>query len=276
MSRGWRRLGTALGLALLTVYSLAPFYWMVVSSLRGEQDILSNAPLPAAPTLANYADVLGGNARFLLALRNSAVIASVTTLLALVMAVSAAYALARLRFRGKGLVLGTVLSAAMFPGISLVTPMFKLFSDWGLIDTYPALVVPDLSFALPLAVWVLTSFFIDLPWGLEEAAQIDGCSRPQAFRRVILPIAAPAVFTTTILVFITVWNEYLVASSMSLTSDASPVTVAIARLAGSSQFQQPFGQQMAAGVVVCVPIVLVVLLFQRRIIAGLTAGAVKG
>jgi multiple sugar transport system permease protein len=164
----------------------------------------------------------------------------------------------------------------MFPGISLVTPMFKLFSDWGLIDTYPALIVPNLSFALPLAVWVLTSFFIDLPWDLEEAALIDGCSRPQAFRRILLPIAAPAIFTTTILVFITVWNEYLVASSMSLTSNASPVTVAIARLAGSSQFEQPFGQQMAAGVVVCIPLVLVVLLFQRRIVAGLTAGAVKG
>lgn len=271
-----RKFGIAAGFVLLTVYSLAPFYWMIVSSLRGEGDIFSNSLVPAAPTLSNYADVFGGNARFVLALRNSLVISTVTTLLALALAVTAAYTLARLRFRGKGIVLGAILSAAMFPGISLVTPMFKLFSGWGLIDTYPALIVPDLSFALPLAVWTLTSFFIDLPWGLEEAAQIDGCSRPQAFRHVILPIAAPAIFTTTILVFITVWNEYLVASSMSLTSNASPVTVAIARLAGSSQFQQPFGQQMAAGVVVCVPLVLVVLIFQRRIIAGLTAGAVKG
>lgn len=272
----WKAVGTVAGLVILAAYSLAPFYWMVVSSLRGPADILSNSVVPESLTLLNYRDVFSGDARFLYAVRNSAVIAGAATAIALVLAIVGSYAMARLKFRGKVLCLGIILSASMFPGISLVTPLFSLFSDWGWIDTYPALIVPDISFALPLAVWVLTSFFTDMPWELEQAAQVDGCTRWQAFRHIILPIAAPAVFTTAILVFITVWNEYLVASAMSLTKASSPVTVAIARLAGSSQFQQPFGQQMAAGVIVCIPIVAVVLIFQRRIVAGLTAGAVKG
>lgn len=277
VNRRWRgRLLTWFGLAVLCVYSLAPFYWMLASSLRPASDIFSNELIPSHLSLDSYRDVFGGDARFLFALRNSLVIASVTTVLALAISASAAYALARLRFRGKVIVLGLVLAAAMFPGISLVTPLFKLFSDWGLIDTYPALIIPDLSFALPLAVWTMTSFLMDFPWELEESARVDGCTRLQAFRHVILPIAAPAIFTTAILVFITVWNEFLVASSMSLTERSSPVTVAIARLAGTSQFQAPFGQQMAAGVTVCLPIVIVVLIFQRRIVSGLTAGAVKG
>jgi multiple sugar transport system permease protein len=271
-----RTVGTVAGLIILAVYSLAPFYWMAVSSLRGPADILSNGALPASPTLRNYRDVFGGDARFLFAVRNSAVIAATATAIALTLAILGAYALARLNFRRKVLALGVILSASMFPGISLVTPLFSLFSNWGWIDTYPAMIVPDISFALPLAVWVLTSFLTDMPWELEQAAQVEGCTRRQAFQYIMLPIAAPAVFTTAILVFITVWNEYLVASAMSLTKASSPVTVAIARLAGSSQFQQPFGQQMAAGVVVCIPVVAVVLVFQRRIVAGLTAGAVKG
>jgi multiple sugar transport system permease protein len=189
--------------------------------------------------------------------------------------VLAAYALARLRFRGRFLVLGAILAASMFPGVALLTPLFQLFADLDWIDHYQAMIVPYISFTLPLAVWILTSFFTAMPWELADAARIDGCSPGRAFRLVILPLAAPGVFTTAILVFITAWNEYLIASNVSSTVASEPVTAAMARFTGDSEFQQPFGTQMAAGVIVTLPLVLLVLLFQRRIIAGLTAGAVK-
>jgi multiple sugar transport system permease protein len=264
------------GIALISLYCLAPFYWMLVSSLKPSNAILNNELWPSSISFENYKSVFGEQNNFLYALRNSLIIASLATLLAMVVGVFAAYALARLQFRGKFLVLAAVLATAMFPGVAIVTPLFQLFSNLDWIDKYQSMIIPDISFTLPLAIWILTSFFAEMPWELEQAAKVDGCTPGKAFRLVILPLAAPGVFTTAILVFIYAWNEYLIASVMSQTEASAPVTVAIAKFTGDSQFQQPFGTQMAAGVVVTIPLVILVLLFQRRIVAGLTAGGVKG
>ncbi len=264
------------GIALISLYCLAPFYWMLVSSLKAPNAIFNNDLWPSSPSLANYRAVFGSKNNFLYALRNSLIIASLATLLAMTIGVFASYALARLQFRGKFLVLGAVLATAMFPGVAIVTPLFQLFSNLKWIDEFQSMIIPDISFTLPLAIWILTSFFAEMPWELEQAAKVDGCTPGKAFRLVILPLAAPGVFTTAILVFIYAWNEYLIASVMSQTLRSEPVTVAIAKFTGESQFQQPYGTQMAAGVVVTVPLVILVLLFQRRIVAGLTAGGVKG
>lgn len=270
-----RRAWFYLAIALLVLFCVLPFYWMVVSSLKGPQEILDNRLIPIHPTLLNYAAVFGDQNSFTLALRNSVIIAGTVTILALILGVFASYALARLKFRGKGVVLAVFLATAMFPGASILTPLFQLFANLGWIDTYQAMIIPDISFSLPLGIYILTSFFRAMPWELEEAARIDGCTPIQAFRRVILPLAVPGVFTTAILIFIAAWNEFMIANSMSQTPASQPVTVAIAQFTGISQYSQPFGTQMAAGVVVTVPLLILVLIFQRRIVSGLTAGGVK-
>lgn len=272
----WANLGTVIGVLLIVAYCLAPFYWMVVSAFKGPNDIFNNDLIPTSPSMANFQSVFSAKNNFAFALRNSLIIAVSATVIALAIGMFASYALARLRFRGKFLVLGVVLATAMFPGVALVTPLFKLFSDFGWIDQYQSMIIPDISFTLPLTIWILTSFFSEMPWELEQAAKVDGATPGQAFRKVIVPLAAPGVFTTAILVFVYAWNEYLVASVMSQTLASEPVTQAIAKFTGSSQFQQPYGTQMAAGVIVTIPLVILVLLFQRRIVAGLTAGGVKG
>src|SRR6266545_169273 len=262
--RGW----LLLGVALIVVFCLAPFYWMIVSSLKANP-LLDQGLYPKNPTLLNFREVFSGENKFQYALRNSVIVAGTTTLLALFIGVFASYALARLQFRGKKLVLGAVLATAMFPLIALLTPLFQLFTDLHLIDTY-------ISFTLPLAIYVLTTFFSEMPWELEMAAKVDGATPGQAFRKVIIPLAAPGVFTSAIIVFIAAWNEFLIAYTMTSTLKAQPVTVAIAKFTGVSRFEQPFGTIMAAGVLVTIPLVLMVLFFQRRIVAGLTAGGVKG
>jgi trehalose/maltose transport system permease protein len=269
--RGW----LLLGVAFIAVYCLAPFYWMIVSSLKANP-LLDRALFPTSPTLVNYQEVFSGENNFQYALRNSVIVAGLTTIVALFIGVFAAYALARLQFRGKKLVLGAVLATAMFPLIALLTPLFQLFSNLGLIDTYPPMIITDISFTLPLAIYVLTSFFSEMPWELEMAAKVDGATPGQAFRKVIVPLAAPGVFTSAIIVFIAAWNEFLIAYTMTQTLASQPVTVAIAKFTGVSRFEQPFGTIMAAGVLVTIPLVILVLLFQRRIVAGLTAGGVKG
>ncbi|GAA3754056.1 carbohydrate ABC transporter permease [Spinactinospora alkalitolerans] len=263
------------GIALLVLYCLAPFYWMFVSSLKGPGEITGNALWPDDPTLVNYRGVFGGQNNFGYAVRNSVIIAVSTTALAMIIAIFSGYALARLRFRGRNLVLALILACSMFPGVAIVTPLYQLFADWGWIDEYQAMVVPNISFALPLAIFVLTTFFREMPWDLEEAARVDGCGPVGAFVRVILPIAAPGVVTTALLVFFAAWNEYLISSVVSITLASNPVTVALAKFAGDSEFQQPFGSQMAAGVVVTVPLVILVLLFQKRIVKGLAAGGYR-
>jgi multiple sugar transport system permease protein len=252
-----------LGVAFIAVYCLAPFYWMIVSSLKANP-LLDNSLIPTNPTLLNYREVFSSANNFQYALRNSVIIAGTTTIVALLIGVFAAYALARLHFPGKKIVLGAVLATAMFPLIALLTPLFQLFSNLGLIDTYPPMIISD------------TSFFSEMPWELEMAAKVDGATPGQAFRKVIVPLAAPGVFTSAIIVFIAAWNEFLIAFTMTQTLASQPVTVAIAKFTGASRFEQPFGTIMAAGVLVTIPLVIVVLIFQRRIVAGLTAGGVKG
>jgi multiple sugar transport system permease protein len=269
--RGW----LTLGIAFIVVYCLAPFYWMIVSSLKANP-LLDQALFPTSPTLTNYKEVFSSANNFQYALRNSVIIAGTTTIVALLIGVFAAYALARLQFKSKRIVLGAVLATAMFPLIALLTPLFQLFSELGWIDTYPPMIISDISFTLPLAIYVLTTFFSEMPWELEMAAKVDGATPGQAFRKVIIPLAAPGVFTSAIIVFIAAWNEFLIAYTMTQTLASEPVTVAIAKFTGASRFEQPFGTIMAAGVLVTIPLVIVVLLFQRRIVAGLTAGGVKG
>ena len=267
---------TYVGVVAILVWGLAPFYWMLVTAFRDKSHTFDTTPWPTHVTLQNFTDALStdkGN-DFLRAIGNSLLVGGVTTVLAGLVGVFAGYALARLNFRGKGIVTGIVLAASMFPGIALVTPLFQLFSDIGWIGSYQALIIPNISFALPLTIYTLISFFKQLPWELEEAARVDGASRFQAFRLVLLPLAAPALFTTAILAFIASWNEFMLAKQLS--SDATePVTVAIARFSGPSSFEFPYAATMAAGALVTVPLVIMVLVFQRRIVAGLTAGGVK-
>ncbi|MFC6354909.1 carbohydrate ABC transporter permease [Luethyella okanaganae] len=262
-------------MVLLVVFCLAPFYWMLVSSLKSPSAIFNNDLLPSPISLENFAAVFSGRNQFAQALLNSLIVAGTTTLLAMIVGVTAAYALTRLKFRGRTFILALILAASMFPGVAILTPLYELFANLGWINTYQAMILPDISFALPLAIWTLTSFFRQMPWELEQAAKVDGASPLQAFRMIILPLAAPGVFTTTILVFIAAWNEYLIASNVSIDASTAPVTVAIAKFTGSSQFEQPFGTQMAAGVIATIPLVIMVLLFQRRIVEGLTSGGLK-
>ncbi len=274
----WNRVGLYTGVAVIALWCLAPFYWMVITAFRDVGYTFDTTPWPTHVTLDNFRTAFstGRGNHFGQALVNSLLIGACTTAIAMLIGVFAAYALARLRFRGKFLVLGLVLGASMFPGVALVTPLFQLFTDIHWLGTYPALVLPDISFALPLAVWILTSFFAEMPWELEQAARVDGCTPGQAFRLVILPLAAPALFTATILVFITAWNEYLLSSLLSNGNSAvAPVTVAIAGFTGSQPHQEPYTAVMAAGAIVTIPMVLLVLVFQRRIVSGLTAGAIK-
>ena len=206
---------------------------------------------------------------------NSLVVSVTVTIVALAVATFASYALARLDFRGKGALLLVVLATSMFPLVAIIVPLLKNFSDWQWINTYQAMIIPDLSFSLPLAVWNLTSFFRQMPQELEQSAMVDGCTPGQAFRKVILPIAAPGIFTTAIIIFIGAWNEFLVAVTMINNPAMQPATVLLSKFTGASQFNTPFGSQMAAGVIMTLPLVIMVLLFQRRIVAGLAAGGLK-
>jgi multiple sugar transport system permease protein len=271
----WRQWLPYVGIAVIVIYCLAPFYWMVVSAFRRPTDQFELSAVPTPVSMDNLEAVFGPEVGFGRSLFNSVVVAGTTTVLTLIIGTFAAYTLARLQFRGARAVAGIIIATSMFPGISMVVPLLKLFTDIGWIDTYQAMIVPSLSFALPLAVWNLTAFFRQLPRELEQAAMIDGCSRGQAFRKIIIPLAAPGVFTTAIITFIAAWNEFIIALSMVNVKEMQTATVAISRFTGAYGFDQPFGTQMAAGVIVTVPLVIVVLIFQRRIIAGLTAGGVK-
>jgi multiple sugar transport system permease protein len=270
-----RRVLTYAGIAVVTLYCLVPFYWMVVSAFRRPQDQFDNAPLPGPWSIRNFAAVFDPGVGFQRALLNSLVVAGSTTILTLIVGTFTAYALARLQFRFKNIVLGITIATSMFPGISLIVPLLKLFTDIGWINAYQAMILPSLSFALPLAIWNLAVFFRQMPFELEQAAMVDGCTRGQAFRKIIIPLAAPGVFTTAIITFIAAWNEFIIALSMVNKKEMQTATVSISKFTGAYGFDQPFGTQMAAGVIVTVPLVIVVLIFQRRIIAGLTAGGVK-
>ncbi|MGN6404465.1 carbohydrate ABC transporter permease [Sinomonas sp.] len=272
----WGMTRTYIAAAVILIWCLAPFYWMVVTAFRDVGYTFDPTFFFTHVTWDNFATVFDerlGN-HFARNLLNSLIVAGVTTIVALVVGVFAAYALARLNFRFKFAVMGFILGASMFPGVALVTPLFQLFTSIGWMGTYQALIIPSISFTLPLTVYTLTSFFREMPWELEESARIDGCTQGQAFRKVILPLAAPATFTTAILAFISAWNEFLIASQLSSDSTKT-VTVAIASFAGSQPHVEPYTAVMAAGTIVTIPLVILVLVFQRKIVAGLTAGAVK-
>ncbi|WP_411375405.1 carbohydrate ABC transporter permease [Arthrobacter sp. MPF02] len=272
----WASVRTYISAAVILIWCLAPAYWMVVTAFREVGFTYDTTPWPTHVTLDNFLtafDTSFGN-RFGQALLNSIIIGVTVTVISLIIGVFAAYALARLNFRFKYLVLGFILGASMFPGVALITPLFQLFTNIGWMGTYQALIIPNISFVLPLTVYTLTSFFREMPWELEESARVDGCTQGQAFRKVIMPLAAPAIFTTAILAFISSWNEFLIASQLS-NEATQPVTVAIASFAGAQPNQIPYTAIMAAGTIVTIPLVILVLVFQRKIVAGLTAGAVK-
>jgi multiple sugar transport system permease protein len=263
------------GIAAIIIYCLLPFYWMIVTGLRQPSDTFSINPVPTPPSLQNFIDVFDPKNAFGIALFNSLLVSGIVTILTLLIGTVAAYALARLDFRFKNASLGIIIACSMFPGIAMVIPLFKLFTDIGWINTYQALIIPAMSFALPLAVWNLTAFFRQMPAELEEAAMIDGCTQGQAFRKVIVPIAAPGVFTTAIIVFVAAWNEYIIALTMQNKADFRTAAVAVTFFTGTTGRDIPTGTIMAAGVILTVPLIIMVLIFQRRIVSGLTAGGVK-
>ncbi len=281
-SRWWMgTIASVVGMALIVVYCLLPFYWMVISSLRLPTMGLSNDYWPNPISFDNYPGVFSPENNFLRAIVNSVVVSVTTTVLTLVFGIIGAYALARLRFAAKGLVLAIIIGASMFPGITLLLPLFKLFTgayDWmplHWLNQYQAAIIPSLSFGLPLCVWNLTAFFRQLPVELEQAAMVDGCTPGEAFRKVILPLAAPGVFTTAILTFIAVWNEFMISLTFLQARDMKTATVALSQFTGTLGFNTPYGSIMAAGVITTIPLLILVLFFQRRIVAGLTAGGVK-
>jgi multiple sugar transport system permease protein len=264
-----------IGAVAVIAYALLPVAWIVSLSLKPAADLADRRLIPRTVSLEHYRTVFQ-DAQFPAALANSIGIGLLSTLFAVVLASLAAYAIARLEFAGKRWILGLALCIAMFPPISIIGPLFEVWRATGLYDTWAGLILPYLTFTLPLAIWTLSAFFREIPWELEHAARIDGATRFQAFARVIAPLAAPAMFTTAILVFIFAWNDFLFAAALTSTNDARTVPVAIAFFTGSSRFELPAGSIAAASVIVTVPVVVLVLVFQRRIIAGLTAGAVKG
>jgi multiple sugar transport system permease protein len=262
----------------IVVYALFPVAWIVSLSLKAPADIANGQFLPTVTSWDNYELILTGAASelFLPALRNSFGICLIATAISCVLSMFAAYAIARLDFPGKRLILSTALAVAIFPVISIVTPLFNVWRQIGLYDTWPGLIIPYLSLTLPLSIWTLSAFFREIPWEMEQAAQVDGATNWQAFRKVIVPLAAPGVFTTAIIAFFIAWNDFVYGIVLTSTEAARPVPAALGLFSGASQFEAPNGPIAAAAVIVTIPVVVLVLLFQRRIVAGLTNGAVKG
>ena len=270
-----RKVLWTIAVVLILVYALIPVAWILSLSLKTPESIGDGRFIPSDWTLDNY-DAVFSTGFFTAALRNSIGIALITTLIALALASMAAYAITRLDFPGKTAILAGALAISMFPAISIVGGLFDVWRQVGLYDTWLGLILPYLSFSLPLSIYILSAFFREIPWDLEQAAQMDGASPMQAFRKVILPLAMPGVFTAGILVFISAWNDFLFANVLTSTDASRTAPVALAFFRGASQFTDPSGAIAAGAVVVTVPILIMVLIFQRRIVSGLTAGAVKG
>jgi multiple sugar transport system permease protein len=260
---------------VVVIYALVPVLWILSLSLKTPATLTDGRFIPRDWTLANYRNILQTD-QFVRALINSIGIALISTLIAVVLGTMAAYAIARLDFPGKGALVGVSLLIAMFPQVSLVSPLFEIERSAGLFDTWPGLILPYITFALPLAIYTLSAFFRQIPWELEKAAKMDGATPAQAFRRVIAPLGMPGVVTSAILVFIFCWNDFLFAISLTSTERSRTAPVALSFFTGASQFEDPTGAISAAAVVITIPIILFVLFFQRRIVSGLTAGAVKG
>jgi multiple sugar transport system permease protein len=280
MKRGSRDYATwSVAIAVVLIFALIPVLWLISLSLKPPSAVTDQRFIPSEISLDNYKSLFEGgisDSPFIKPLINSIAIALITTVIAITLASFAAYAIARLEFPGKRVILAGALAIAMFPPISTVGPLFDMWRALGLYDTYPGLIIPYLTFSLPLAIYVLVAFFREIPWDLEQAAQVDGATPFQAFRKVIVPLAAPGVFTAAILVFIFAWNDFVFAISLTSSDASRTVPAALAFFTGESSFTQPTGSIAAAAVVVTVPIIVFVLFFQRRIVSGLTAGAVKG
>ena len=271
-------LTTVLFYAFLVVFvfvSVFPLLWVFKMSIVTKAELFASPPtiVPQNVTGAEWAQVLG-DPTFQQALVNSTIISTVTTVICLFFGSIAAYAISRLRFRFKGTVMTLILAISFFPAVAIIAPLFIQFTQFGLINTYASVIITDTVFALPLTIWLLVAFFRELPVDLEDAAKVDGATTIQAFRKVIVPLAAPGVFTTAILTFIHAWNEFLFANTFLFDETTQPVTVVIPNFA--TVYTVDYGAQAAAAVVVTVPLVILVLIFQRRIVSGLTAGAVKG
>jgi multiple sugar transport system permease protein len=263
-----------IGILVVLLYALIPVAWIATLSLKTPEQV-GDRKFFSGFHFDNY-DAVFSDDTFINALINSIGIASIATLISIVLAAMAAYATSRLNFTGKALILSGALAVAMFPPISIVGSLFDMWRAIGLYDTWPGLIIPYMTFTLPLAIYTLSAFFREIPWELEQAAQVDGATPFQAFRKIIVPLAAPGVFTAAILVFIFAWNDFIFANTLTSTDNARTVPAALAFFTGASQFEQPIGAVCAASVVVTIPIIIMVLIFQRRIVAGLTAGAVKG
>lgn len=269
----------SIGLLIVLLFALIPVIWIISLSLKDPATVTDQRFIPSEFSLENYKGLFTGgidDSPFLKPLINSVLIALITTAISIVLASFAAYAISRLRFPGRTLILAGALAIAMFPPISTVGPLFDMWRALGIYDTYIGLIIPYLTFSLPLAIYTLVAFFREIPWELEQAAQVDGATPFQAFTKVIVPLAAPGVFTAAILVFIFAWNDFLFAISLTSSDASRTVPAALAFFTGESQFTQPTGNISAAAVLVTIPIIIFVLLFQRRIVSGLTAGAVKG
>jgi multiple sugar transport system permease protein len=263
-----------IGILVVLLYALIPVAWITSLSFKTPDEV-ADRKFFSGFSFDNY-DVVFSDDTFIAALINSIGIAGIATFISIVLAAMAAYATSRLDFTGKTLILSGALAVAMFPPISIVGSLFDMWRAIGIYDTWPGLIIPYMTFTLPLAIYTLSAFFREIPWELEQAAQVDGATPFQAFRKIIVPLAAPGVFTAAILVFIFAWNDFIFANTLTSTDNARTVPAALAFFTGASQFEQPIGAIAAASVVVTVPIIIMVLIFQRRIVAGLTAGAVKG
>jgi multiple sugar transport system permease protein len=269
----------SIAIVLVVLFALIPVLWLISISLKPPDELTDQRFIPQSVSFDNYKSLFEGGidgSPFIKPLINSIGIALITTVISIVLASFCAYAIARLEFPGKRVILAGALAIAMFPPISTVGPLFDMWRSLGLYDTWLGLIIPYLTFSLPLAIYVLVAFFREIPWELEQAAQVDGATPFQAFTKVIVPLAAPGVFTAAILVFIFCWNDFLFAISLTSSDASRTVPAALAFFTGESSFTAPTGSIAAAAVVVTVPIIVFVLFFQRRIVAGLTAGAVKG
>ena len=262
-------------LVIFVLVSVFPLLWVFKMSIVTKTELYATPPTLLLHNVsgAEWAQVLG-DSTFQKALINSSIIAGVTTVVCLFFGSIAAYAISRLRFRFKSAVMTLILAISFFPAVAIIAPLFIQYTQLGIIDTYASVIITDTVFALPLTIWLLVAFFRELPVDLEDAARVDGATTIQAFRKVIVPLAAPGVFTTAILTFIYAWNEFLFANTFLFDESTQPVTVVIPNFA--TIYTVDYGAQAAASVIVTVPLVILVLIFQRRIVSGLTAGAVKG
>jgi multiple sugar transport system permease protein len=270
-------IGTWIGFIIILVWCLLPVAWIISLSFKSLTETTVGSPqfLPEDPTWDNYQAIFK-DPDFQDALRNSFGIAIIATVLSVIFATLAAYAIARLDFKGKRVVLSIALAIAMFPVVSLISPLFDMWRTFHLFNTWPGLIIPYMSFTLPLAIWTLSAFFREIPWEMEQAAQVDGATSWQAFRKVIVPLAAPGVFTAAILTFFFAWNEFALAISLTSTTSSRTVPAQMSFFVGPDPFNPPYSQLATAAVIVTIPVIVIVLLFQRRIVAGLTSGAVKG